>query len=75
VRKGAYKAHFQTGPGYAAAGEKLVFEKRDPPLLFNVLEDPSERYNLAADHADILSDLSREVEKHRSTLVPGTAQY
>src|SRR5881409_977243 len=36
VRKGVFKAHFQTAPGYAAPGAPMTFEKHDPPLLFNL---------------------------------------
>ncbi len=71
VRKGKYKAHFTTHDGYS----KEPAEKHDPALLFNVQEDPSERFNIAADHADIVADLKTEFEKHRSSIVPGKPQY
>ncbi len=45
VRYGKYKAHFCTGPGLGGCDgcEKQYY---DPPLLFNVEEDPSEAYPL-----------------------------
>jgi arylsulfatase A len=74
VRKGPYKAHFRTAPGYVI-GEKLLVEKRDPPLLFNVVQDPSERFDVARDHPDVIAAIQRAVEKHQAELVPGKPQY
>jgi arylsulfatase A len=56
-------------------GEKLLVEKRDPPLLFNVVQDPSERFDVARDHPDVIAAIQRAVEKHQAELVPGKAQY
>lgn len=72
VRKGPYKAHFQTAPGYI---NPMVFEKHDPPLLFQLEHDPSEKFDVAKEHPDVLADLQREVEQHRANLVPGKPQY
>ena len=75
VRKGRYKAHFQTAPGYGTPEHPLKFEKHDPPLLFDLDADPSEKFNVASDHADVLADIQQVVEKHRKDLVPGKPQY
>ena len=75
IRKGPFKAHFQTAPGYAMPGAPVTFEKHDPPLLFDVYQDPGERINVAKDHPEVIADLQRELEKHRAGLVPGKAQY
>jgi len=75
VRKGPFKAHFITAPGYGTQEVPLKFEKHDPPLLFNLAHDPSERFNVAKDHPDVLAEIQREVEKHRANLVPGKPQY
>jgi arylsulfatase A-like enzyme len=75
IRKGAFKAHFQTAPGYASGGAQAVFEKHDPPLLFQLEHDPSERFDVAQDHPEVVADLRRAVEKHRAELKPGPAQY
>jgi arylsulfatase A len=67
VRKGAYKAHFITSGAY---GEGEPRTEHDPPLLFNLAEDPGERFNIAAMHPDIVADLVREAQDHRKTVAP-----
>ncbi len=67
VRKGAYKAHFITSGSYND-GEKRA--EHDPPLLFNLADDPGERYDVAAKHPDIVAELVKAVEAHRKTIKP-----
>jgi arylsulfatase A len=67
VRKGAYKAHFITSGSYND-GEKRA--DHDPPLLFNLADDPGEHYDIAAKHPDIVADLVKAVEAHRKTIKP-----
>jgi len=67
VRKGAYKAHFITSGAYGEGDPRV---EHDPPLLFNLAEDPGERYNIAAAHPDIVADLAREAAAHRKTVAP-----
>lgn len=75
VRKGDFKAHFSTAPGYQGnrIGEK--FEQHDPPLLFNLAQDPGEKFDLAPKFPEVIADLQREVERHKKNLVPGPPQY
>ena len=68
VRKGVYKAHFITSGAYGEGGSR---QTHDPPLLFNLAEDPGERHDVAAMHPDIVADLLREVEAHRRDMVAG----
>ena len=68
VRKGAYKAHFITSGAYGEGGARA---EHNPPLLFNLNEDPGERYNIAAQRPEVLADLQKEVESHRRGLKPG----
>jgi len=75
VRQGAFKAHFQSAPGYGSPGNPLKFEKHETPLLFNLANDPAERFNLAKDHPGVIAGIQRVVEQHRASLVPGTPQY
>lgn len=75
VRKGDFKAHFQTAPGYAGNRVQEKFAKHDPPLLFNLTQDPSERFDLAPKFPDVLADIQHEVEQHKKNLVSGEPQY
>jgi arylsulfatase A-like enzyme len=70
VRKGPYKAHFITQTGYG--GDKPV--PHDPPLLYHLGHDPSEKFNIAQDHPDVIADITKEVEKHQRTLTPAEDQ-
>ncbi len=70
VRKGPYKAHFITQSSYGP--DKPV--RHDPPLLFHLGHDPSERFNVAADHPDVLAAIAKEVERHRATVTPVKSQ-
>ena len=67
IRKGPYKAHFITSGAYGD-GERRT--EHNPPLLFNLAEDPGERYDVAARHPDIVADLVKEIESHRKTIAP-----
>ncbi|MFC3879626.1 sulfatase [Algoriphagus namhaensis] len=60
VRKGKWKLHIRT---HSQTGNKH-FE--DPlPLLFDLDTDPSEKYNLAKDHPEIVLELLTHVESHQ----------
>ena len=67
VRKGAYKAHFITSGAYGLGGAR---SEHDPPLLFNLAEDPGEQHDIAAAHPDIVADLLR-VAAHKAAMTPG----
>jgi hypothetical protein len=63
-RGGEWKTHFQTQTGYS--GPKA--EPHEPPLLFHLGLDPSEKRNVAADHADVVARIQAAVEAHRATV-------
>jgi uncharacterized sulfatase len=67
VRKGPYKAHFITSGAYGEGSPRTV---HDPPLLFNLADDPAERHNIASDHQPIVADLIAEADRHRRTVAP-----
>lgn len=75
VRKGNFKMHLQTAPGYAGNRVQEKFEKHDPPLLFNLATDPGERFNIASEHPEVVADLQKVVAEHQAKLVAGKAQY
>lgn len=66
VRKGPFKAHFMTRSGY---GQDEA-EVHDPPLLFNLEHDPSEKFDISADHQEILAEILMLVTEHQRTIVP-----
>ncbi len=68
IRKGPYKAHFITQGAYGQGPERT---QHDPPLLFHLGEDPGERFDIAAQHPEVVEDLLREAEAHRRRLEPG----
>ncbi len=70
VRLGAFKAHFITEGAYGPPAR----EAHDPPLLYNLEVDPSEKYNIAEDHTDIIEQIKVLVQKHNSELVKGEDQ-
>ena len=68
MRMGAYKAHFITQVVYTAGAPKIA---HDPPLLFNVEEDPSERFNIAEKHPEIIARINKAVKLHQEKMEPG----
>ena len=64
-RQGPYKLHLVTEGRYGLGVERT---EHDPPLLFHLGEDPGERYDLAAQHPDVVADLLAAVESHRSAM-------
>jgi arylsulfatase A-like enzyme len=70
ARKGEYKAHYITRSSYGREPEEV----HDPPLLYHLGHDPSEQYNVAEEHPDVLAEIAKVVEEHRTNLVPGEPQ-
>ena len=65
VRKGPWKAHFITQTAYVPDTEHT---EHDPPLLFHLENDPSEKYNKAEEHPEVIADIMEEVRKHKENL-------
>lgn len=70
ARRGSFKAHWITRSAYGREDA----EKHDPPLLFHLARDPSESLNVASDYPAELAELSREVERHRTGVMPARTQ-
>nr|WP_295924898.1 sulfatase [uncultured Dyadobacter sp.] len=61
VRKGAWKAHFVTHASYSPVAP----ETHTVPLLYNIENDPSEKYDLAKQNPEIVAELTAEFEKQK----------
>lgn len=70
ARKGAFKAHYITKPSYGP-GET---EKHDPPVLYNLEVDPSEKWDVAKEHPEALAAIAEEVSRHQRKLKRGKVQ-
>lgn len=67
VRKGAFKAHFKTKTSYVGQREAVV---HDPPLLYNLDLDPSEKHDIAKQHPEVIAQLRELVAKHSASVEP-----
>ena len=72
ARLGPYKAHFITRNGYAF---RTPEEPHDPPLLHHLLNDMSERFDIAENHPDVIERIEQLVEAHKQTVQPAENQY
>lgn len=71
VRKGPWKAHFITQESYTGNNKAI---EHDPPQLYNLEVDPSEKWNVAEDHADVIEAIRAAAEKHTATIKPVPSQ-
>lgn len=71
VRLGRFKAHFKTKTSYVGQKEAKV---HDPPLLFDLDLDPSESYNVAKEHPEVIEELVKLKQKHEASVRPVTNQ-
>ncbi|RDV15464.1 arylsulfatase [Pontibacter diazotrophicus] len=62
VRKGPWKAHFTTHASYSQEAPL----GHETPLLFNITEDPSEKYDIANSYPDVVEELTKEYNKMKS---------
>lgn len=80
IRKGDYKAHFITRLEYGSRTAHLYTDPeveinktptvQETPLLYNVSIDPSEKYNIAAEHPEVIAEMRKVLEEHQKTVVP-----
>jgi len=64
VRKGPWKAHFTTHTGFSKEAPVTY----QIPLLYNLEVDPSEKYNVAKQHPDIVEDIRKEYERQKAII-------
>lgn len=66
LRHGPYKAHFFTKSEYGQDPEVA----HDPPLLYDLEQDPGERYDVATRHPEIIAAIRKIAAEHAKTLQP-----
>jgi arylsulfatase A-like enzyme len=67
VRKDKYKAHFITSGAYDDPEPRVA---HTPPLLFDLSVDPGERFDVAANHPEVVADLVKMANAHRASIAP-----
>ncbi len=72
VREGPWKAHFITQDAYGPGSRKAV--EHDTPLLFNLEVDPSEKWNVAEKHPEVIAKIRQAVAAHQKELEPAVSQ-
>lgn len=65
-RMGPWKLHFITEGAYGLAPEKQTHAN---PQLYHLQRDPAERFDVAAQNPDIVSEIQNAVEAHKSELI------
>ena len=65
VRLGPYKAHFITEDAYGSDRARTL---HDPPVLYQLEVDPSERFDCSADHPDVLAAIRSVAAEHLATV-------
>jgi len=71
VRSGPWKAHFITRTPYT----KQEAVTHDPPMLFHLENDPSEKYDVAEANPQIIARLREIRARHQERMRPGIPQY
>jgi arylsulfatase A len=66
MRHGSFKAHFITRSEWGPDPEVA----HDPPLLYNLDHDPSEKYDVANKHPQVIAEIRKLAEAHLKTLKP-----
>jgi arylsulfatase A len=70
ARMGSWKAHFLTQDGYGQA--KAM--PHDPPLLYQLDVDPSEKYDVAKGHPDVVAAIRELASQHQAGVTPAKSQ-
>ncbi|MBW6535631.1 MAG: sulfatase [Mariniphaga sp.] len=80
IRKGDYKAHFITQNEYGSQTAHPITNPpteiknartvENPPLLYNVNIDPSEKFNIAEEHPEVIAEIRKVLEEHLAGIEP-----
>ncbi len=66
VRHGSFKAHFITQSEYGGAQPAV----HETPELYNLDQDPSERFDVAQQHPEVIAEIRRIAEAHKQAIPP-----
>jgi len=64
VRHGKWKAHFITQTNYPAGPKNF----HDPPLLYDLEADPSEKYDISENHPEVLEKIKTIKAEHEASV-------
>jgi arylsulfatase A-like enzyme len=71
IRQGPWKLHLTT---IEAASGRTTMQAHSSPSLYHLDSDPSERFNVAADHPEIVERLLKSLKAQRAGVRPGEPQ-
>ena len=72
VRSGPWKLHLITEGAWGDGEPRIKYED---PLLFHLGHDPSENYNIADKHADVVEELMALAKKQDEAVKPGRNRH
>jgi arylsulfatase A-like enzyme len=72
IRQGPWKAHFISQGAYGQFGNRVAHET---PELYHLEHDPSEQYDVAAAHPDVVDRLRKAADAHRATVDPYPSRF
>lgn len=64
LRIGPWKIHYVTRSGYGQDAPQM----HNPPLVFHLPSDPGEKFNVAEQNPEVVTQAALAVEQHRATL-------
>jgi arylsulfatase A len=68
IRHGDWKIHFKTLENIYKSKAKFV--EHNPPMLFNLATDPSEKYNITLENPDIIKSFDEILATHLKSIKP-----
>ena len=71
LRKGPWKAHFATQESYTGNNKRI---EHDPPVLYNLEVDPSEKWDVAEKHPEVIAEIKAAADAHGKTVVAVPSQ-